>query len=271
VITDVTVDWVGRAYWYVHTAYFLVVLLIAPVLGVLALAWALDLAKARLATGRRWTGREEGFGLVALLMIGFAALAMVGRADSIHVGLYAVPALLVATVLADRWRRRVAGPGFGLVRWLPVAFLVGWLAAGAVVQGHAMAVAPEKWLRLASPDARHLATPAVRYLREHGRPGDRLIGFPYADAYGFYCFPLDSALSQVMPPGYRYNTPEEFEAFWQEILKKRPRWVVYHPHQPDAKVHDLYFTHPLVGYRLVATLPSMLFKPELPAYIYERE
>jgi hypothetical protein len=268
VISSVTVGWVNRPFWYIRTLYMLVVLLLSPALGVVCLGWALDLLRLRVRTGRHWTPGEEAFGLLGLLMIGFAGLAMVGRADSIHVGIYAVPALLVGCILADRWRPRFLAAGGGLVAYLPHAFLGAWLVGGLAVQAQTMRAAPEKWLRLASPDARHLATPALVYLRTHGRPGDRLAGLPYVDGFGFYAFPLATTLGQPMP---NYTTPAEFADFWREVDTRKPRWFVYQPLEPDARAHQSYFTRPLVGYRLVATEPSMLFTPDLPAYIYERE
>jgi hypothetical protein len=271
VITNTTVGWVNLPFWYIRSLFFIGVLLLPPVVCLVALAWALDLARLRLHEGRRWMPGEEAFGLVALFAIGCMVLSTRGRADSIHVGLYALPAVLTATVFASRWARLVQGPGLGLIRFLPQLTLVAWLGAGLVVQGQRMVAEPEKWLRFSSPDSRHLATPAIRYLREHGRSGDELVGFPYVDCIAFYTWPLASYWTQLMPPAYNYITPAEYQVYWAGILARRPRFVVYQPHQQDKEVHDLYFIYPLPGYRHTVTLTTPLFDESLPAYIYERE
>jgi len=90
--------------------------------------------------------------------------------------------------------------------------LVAYGLAGAVLDAHAMRAAPELWLRLASPDQRIAAMPALQYLRSHGRPGDRLIGFPMGELYSFYGWPSASSYSEMLPPGDGYHTQAEYQA-----------------------------------------------------------
>ncbi len=197
-------------------------------------------------------------------------LATRGRADAIHVAAYLAPTLLVASVAARGWARRMDGPGLGLVCCLPQAGLVAWLVCALVVAVQPMRQAPADWFAFTRPEPRHLASPAFRYLREHGRPGDRIVAFPFGEMFYFYTWPPATRYSEMLPPEDGYHTEAEYHAFWDEMLAARPRFIVYAPLAPDAIMHKASFRYPLPGYHLAVALPWPRSRGN-PAYIYERE
>lgn len=251
VLTSTTAGWVNVPFWYAKAYHVVVLMALLPLTVLGALAWGLGVVGRRLWPGTAWTPLEARYGLVALLAVGFGLLAVRGRADLVHVAEYAAPAVLLAVAAADAVRRRWRTPEFWLLKQLPVALLGGFLLTGGLWLAQDMRSQPETWLSLRSPDERLQARPAIRYVRDHAAPGDKIVAMPYPGPYYFYGRPPASRFTLILPPEAGYNTPAEFEAFWQEIERERPRYVIVSPWNGDAGLAE-YMRRPLPGYREVA-------------------
>lgn len=253
--------------WYAKAFHFLALFGLMVAGPVAALAWGLGLVARRRSLGPGWTVRERGAALVGLAVVGFALLSTRGRADVIHVGCYAWPAALAAAVVASRLARTPADPALGLVKRLPAGLLAAYVATGALLWSQDVRRAPAAWLRVGFPDAALASAPAVRFLRERAAPGDKLVAFPFGGYFGFYGVPPVGRYNYVLTPAAGYTTREEYAAFWADLLRDRPRFVVFAPVGDPAASRPAYFLTPLPGYRRVAVLPHAL---DGMAEIYER-
>ncbi|MFP5501724.1 MAG: glycosyltransferase family 39 protein [Candidatus Sericytochromatia bacterium] len=270
VLTSTTAGWVNVPFWYAKSYHVVMLLALLPLTALGALAWGLGLAWRRVWPGTAWSPIEARYALVGLLVIGFGLLAVRGRADMAHVAEYAAPAVLLAVAVADQARRRLVAPELRLVKQLPLAMLVGFLLTGGLWLAQDMRQAPEAWLSLRSPDERLEDRPAIRYVREHAAPGDKIVAMPYPGPYYFYGRPPASRYTLILPPEAGYNTPAEFEAFWKEIERERPRYVIVSHWDGEAAL-GAYMRQPLPGYREVAR-KAIKAAPDAPrAVIFERE
>lgn len=249
--------------WYLHTYMVLALYALAPAAALFALAW--------MARRPSWDERQAGLALLGLLAItSFWALTR-GRADQEHLSIYVLPALMLATVAADRLAR-YRSPEAGLLPWMPLAALVLLLVAGTCTQLKAMRAVPEVWLR-PFDDTRLARAPALDYLNQHARPGDRQAGLPLAGYFMFYGPPAGSPYTVVLPPAFGYG-PGQYAAFWQQVARDRPRFIVLTPwpvgdvESPQAVAEHVRNLPP--GYHLAARLPSRLWDgPTWPTWIYE--
>lgn len=240
-------DWINLPFWYAKAYHVLYLYALVPLMALVALLWGLDWLRRRRA-------EEAGFGLLALLAIGFAALAMRGKADFVHVAAYAWPAVLFAVVLADRAVKAASAPELRYVRELPRLSLWAFALTGALLVAGESKLHPEAWLSRESPDARLSSRPAFQYLRAHSTPADRIVAMPYGGFYYFYGRRPASRYTLMLPPRAGYYTAAEYEAFWKEVLEKRPKFVIFSLWN-GRKALGEYFLHPLPGYREAAWVP----------------
>ena len=127
------IGWTSLPAFWARVAHAL--LLYSLVVGVAlgSLAWAAGILARRLRDRTRWDADEAAWGVCGLAALGFGILATRGRADITHVALYALPALVVATAAAAALARRLPEPGLVALRWLPLALIAGFTAAGGVL------------------------------------------------------------------------------------------------------------------------------------------
>ena len=251
--------------WYGHA-----VLVLGTMLLPLAMAGVL-LARAAGLAGTWWRGERWGLAtarlaFLALVLLALEGVLVRGKADFTH-DLYALPAsLLVATVLAWRWRALLPGPELAAARALPLAALLAFGAVGLAVNGDDYASDPERRLAWDGPEGRVAREPVIAYLRAHARVGDRLVVFPLGSLYYFRALPPATRFTHMLDPAEGYYDRNDFGAFWGEAAVARPRFLVYWPVAPGAPVP----VPPLPGYKLV-------YAPDVPylgaachAYVYER-
>ena len=263
--------WVSLPYFYAQAyhALALYALVVGTALG--ALAWAAGVLTRRVRAGTRWSPAEAGWGVTGLAALGFGLLAARGRADIVHVALYAFPALVVATAAASALARRLEAPALGLVRWAPLAMIALFALSGGALWAQEVGARPAWWLRAQSPDAHWREAPLVRWLHAHARPGDRVAAFPNGGFVYFYGLPPAVPHTLFLPTGY-LSAPEA-RAYWEAIARERPRFLVFVPHDDPQRTRAAYFPLGLPpGYRLTATLEAPLGDTmPWPSEIYARE
>lgn len=262
--------WVSLPHFYA-TAYHglaLYALVVGAALG--ALAWAAGVVLRLVRDGRIWSPAEAAWGLCGLLALGFALLAARGRADIVHVALYAFPAVVVATAAASAFARRLAAPELIFLRGLPLAAIALFALTGAGLWAQELRARPDWWLRGAGPDAHWRAAPLVRWLAERARPGDRVAAFPNGGFVYFYALPPAVPHTLFLPTGYL--SADEARAYWAAIRRERPRFLVFVPHDDPARTRQAYFPEGLpAGWRLAARLEAPLGeRTPWPTEIYER-
>lgn len=235
-------------------------------------AWLVGLARRRAREGPGWEAQEAAGALVALASIGLLAVATRGRADVMHVAAYAWPAGLLAAAAAAALARTLPGGALALVRQLPAGLVAAWVATGGLLLALDVRQAPATWLAGRPPDAALAAAPAVAWLRGHARPGDRLVAWPFAGYFGLYGgMPVAGRWNVMLPPEDGYTSQAEYAAFWEGLMRDRPRFVVWAPVAEDREaVRRFYFRAPLAGYRLVMVADHPLYGPPRAAEIYER-
>lgn len=262
--------WAGLAEFYARAYHGLMLpaLMVGAAVG--ALAWAAGVVGRLFREGRTWTPREAGWGVVGLLAVGFLLLAARGRADLVHVALYAYPALVVATAAASALARRLAAPALTVVRWLPLAAVALVVVTGTVLWAQELRAHPTWWLRTGSPDAHWRQAPLVRWLHDHARPGDRVAAFPNGGFVYFYGLPPAAPHTLFLPTGYL--TRDEALAYWAAIRRDRPRFLVFVPHDDPQASRAAYFPEGVpAGWKRVATLDAPLGEPQpWPTEIYAR-
>ena len=248
--------WLARA-THVAMAYVLVV----GALGGFA-AWVVA-RLARLGPARSWSAADARTALAgAWLALAFLAFAR-GRADYAHLSFVLVPAGVVAT----GWAARLAAARASRGRLVPLALLGAYAATGALMVANAVRKEPEIWNRPLDPDARLVAFPVMRHLRAQARPGDRLAALPYGGYFYFYGPPPAVRHALMVEPGQRYSTAAEWEAYWAEVVRERPRFLVIGevPGLPVAP----YLARVPAGYRRVGAFGSPQFGPAFPAQVFE--
>jgi hypothetical protein len=255
--------------WQVRAYRVLASFLLVPVAALAALAWL----AGRLRTRAGWAAHQAGLATLAVwAVLALVTLLRTGRSDLMHAAHYGVPSLLLVVVGAAFLPRVVPGAGARVLAWLPAAGLAAYLAAGVLGLANAVAKAPERWLAR-DPERAVTAGPALAYLRDHLRPGDRIAAMPYGGYYYFYAAPPATRWSLMLPPGLGYGAPGEFQAYWAEIAANRPRFIVIAPWgwKPfDLAVAD-YAAHLPPGYRHVGSFGSPQYAGVFPAEIYEDE
>ncbi len=215
--------WYGRLLHYVLLYFFF------AVAAVLAAGWGLGLFSRRWLRGPGLREGEAALGLVALAALGFLALSTRGRADFVHVCMYLAPALIFLTALVPRWAARFPEPDLGFLRVLPAAALAAFGLTGALMVAKGIAADPATWRSLASPDARMRETPIIAWLRDHARPGDRMVAMPAGGFYYFYGPPPATRNPYILPPERGYTPEAEWREVGAEIARHRPRFVVVAP------------------------------------------
>jgi hypothetical protein len=252
--------------WYGRLYHFAMLYALPAAMAVVALVWGLGLVWRRVSGGTGWSSHEARLGLVGLCAIGFFALLSRGRADVVRVAVYAFPAVLFATALAQAWAERATAPQLVLARWLPHAALAAFVATGVLLQAKFIQKDPTAWLRLTSPDVELAASPAVAYIRAHSRPGDRIVAMPNGGFYYFYGRPSATRHAWIWPPSLGFVTAREVDEAWDEIATNRPRFVVVAPDGPEPEKLQAYIRRPLSHYRRATASPL----GERPPYVFER-
>jgi hypothetical protein len=262
--------------WFYGKVYHLTLLYalyLAPaVLGVL---WGIGLLRRRLRSGAPWAPAERSTALVVLLLVGLVAVSCRGRADIIHVACYGWPGLLLAACAASQALRGSGGHAPPLWRPLPALALAAWVGTGALLGLNDIRTAPHRWAQGLSPDASLSDFESVRFIRNRARPGDRIAAWHYAGYWGVYAAPVVGRWNHMTPPHIGYYAPGEYRAFWEGLLRDRPRFVVWCPQGPiTPTLRKAEWLWPLPGYRHIATLPHPIFNvtgvDAVEAEIYER-
>lgn len=266
-----THEWTNLPTYYARFYQVLGLAALLPLSALAAAAWGLGLLWRGLAYGRPLTRPETRLGLLGLLVIGFALLATRGRADLPHAAFYALPAVVFATVAAQRWKKGLTAPEHVVLRSLPQLGLVLLLVTGVAWLGSDMRRHPDLWLRLESPDERLRRAPLLQYLEAHTSPQDRLISLPGGAMHYFYGRPAASRFTLMLPPEYGYNSEAEFQACLEEIRENRPKYVLISPISPRKDSLRTLLEEGFPGYRKVPdafTTPSGPLNH--PTYLFER-
>ena len=259
----------ARPVWYFRVYHLLglYALVLAAFVG--AAAWGLAWIGRRLR-GEGWTAEQGALGLVGLWAIASLLVCMRGNGDHVHVTCYAVPAFLWCTVGAARLARLPGLPGTELLRWLPALAVVGYMATGALGQAKAMVQDPGLWNRPLHPDFRLENSEIVRFLKAHMRPGDRMAAMPYAGFFHVYGPPPATPYTFILTPEEGYGTHDQFDAFWAEVAKARPRFIVVAPWAWDTWERTLrqYTDHLPPRYHLVGSFQNPQYGNTFPAVVY---
>lgn len=235
------------------------------------LGWpALVLAVPALASVVAWRKtRAEGKPPLWLPAVGAGwgalGVALLGRADLVHLVTAAPPALALGALglgTLARW-----GAAW---RWCPgLAWL--WVVLGLGWWGAEWRAAPEVWWGANSPDERLSKHPLLKVLRDRVKPGDRVVAMPYGGLFATYLAPPASHWLLLFPPAWGYNAPDDWAEHWRQVERLQAKWVVISPWPPLKEgslapwVKDLPRAYRLVG-------PMAPQHPGWgPAYLYERE
>lgn len=202
-----------------------------------------------------------------VLAVGQLAACLAGRADHIHLAMYAVPATLLACVGA--WHRQLRGGSEGQ-RWLPHVALAALALAGLALTGRAAQLHPEQWLVAAPPDGRLAAMPVIARIKAHTAEGDRIVSLPWGGYHYFYARPAATRHTLMLPPSFRYNSADEYAQLRQEIITRRPRLVVLQLPGPVEFLAQSFPDLPPPGYRLVESVPTPIGPKLFNAYLFER-
>lgn len=202
--------------WHVRVFHVASTYVLLPLAGLGALAW---IAVRRDRAG--WDPLRARFAMLGAWCLTAFWLALHGRCDYVHLSLAAVPAGLWLAVAAARAAMRG--------RLVPIGLVAAFLAAGALGQLKAMAKEPWIWTDPLHPDRRLEESEVIRYLRAHARPGDTIAAMPYGGFYYVYGPPPATRWTCRLPPVFHYGPPEEYAAFWAEIARRQPRFVVIAP------------------------------------------
>ena len=250
-------------FYYVSLWLHLALWLLVPLLATLVGARVAGAVARRVRDGEGWSAATAGLALAACVMTGAFAVAWRGRCDFAHVLWTLPPALLVATLLAGRWRARFAGPGLEAVAALPAMGLAALPLLGPLAFADALHAVPTMAFERAGPDA-YREQPAVVYVRAHARVGDRVAALPHGGVFYLFGLPPAARATLMYPPNEGYTTAAEYAAYWREVAAARPRFVVTMAMTNDGQPLPM----PLAGYHLAAVLP---YDPHARAWIYERD
>lgn len=246
--------WFGRAFHLTGTY------LLAPAAAIAGLVW-LGVQLLR----RRWASTQAHITLVLLLTLGDLTLVTHGRADYPRIAIYAVPAVLLLSTLAGRFWLTLRPRALAL---LPSLLLVAYAGTGLFLLGRYVAAAPASWLTFQSPDKRIAAIPVLTYLREHTRPGDRLVVFPDGGVFYFYARPDATRYTLIYPAKYRYMSPRELAEVWSEIEHHAPKFLVIGPYEFTGKnLADFFPDGVPTGYHRV---PQTFTFDAQPIWLYQR-
>ncbi|HEY9723933.1 MAG TPA: glycosyltransferase family 39 protein [Oscillatoriaceae cyanobacterium] len=245
--------WLGRAFHLSMTYLLSPVAIIGGLLVLLPKTTRLSPADWRLA-------------LAGLMAAGYFTLLSVEHADYPMVAVYAVPALPVLSALAMRWARRFQGHWHA---WLGHCLLGAYTVTGVLLLTRFMAASPQNWMRLSSPDARIRSVPVLQYLREHTRPGDRLIAMPNGGIFYFYGRPAATRFPLIWPLWTRFNTPEQLAEVRSEIARNQPKFVVLGPYIIHNDDITAYLNGPLPS--SYHEIPRVFHLHGGPVYLFERE
>ncbi|MEB3327846.1 MAG: glycosyltransferase family 39 protein [Candidatus Sericytochromatia bacterium] len=263
--------------WFYGKLYHLGALyalhLAVPLAGAL---WGLGLLARRARRGAGWQAPERTHALVVLVALGLTAVAHRGRTDAIHVASVAWPGLLLAaSAAAWAWRRPVPA-ALALWRPLPALALAALLGTGGLLWLADVRRTPERWGQGLAPDRLLADAPSLRALQARVRPGDRLAAWPYAGYWGVYVAPVVGRWNLMLAPHHGYHTRAEYDAFWADMQRDRPRFIVWAPQFPPSEAQRAAeWPTPLPGYRRVGEVRHATFNADgrtwLAAEVYERE
>lgn len=265
--------WINMPFWYAKVYHVLFLLLLIPASALYALTWGIGQGWASLYQRRPLALEEARLGLVALMAIGFFLMLTRGRSDVHHASYYALPAALFATVLAHRWRAAMSAPEHVLVRQLPAAALVLFLATGVALQAVGMAYNQDAWLRLESPDQRIAQAPVFKFLRANTTADDRIIAVPFGGLYYFYGRPPASRSTLVLPPQWGYTNEDEYREVFREIEANKPKYVIAQGLWGRGVGLSTTMRYDMPGYRQLPqafNAPSTTGGASTPVYIFER-
>lgn len=262
--------WPGRAVFFARL-YHLGLAYALPVLAAAAaLAWALGLAARRLR-GQAATPAQGRWGVVAVLVLAFGAVAVRGRADHVHVAFYLPWTLVLAAAAADGLRGLLR-PAAGLaLAGLPLGALALFAATGGVLAAHEARTHPDDWLAATSPDARLAAHPLVRYVKAHTRPGDRVVELPQGGLAYFFARPSAADMNVMLPPRFRYTDEDDYRALWARIAERRPALILVTPDHPVEAELAEHLRHPLPGYERAAVVAAPAFDGPRKTWVFRRK
>lgn len=244
--------WLGRAAFLARVYHVVALYVLTLGAAATALAWGLSRLGARRPLGER----EARFGLLALATLGFTAAVLRGRSDYSHLALYAPWSLVVAALLADRLRTLAPAAAGPLVPWLPLGALALFAATGGARFAAEVQLTPDQWLSTRGPDARLADDEAIRFIRAHTAPGDRIVSLPAGGLHYFYGRPAATSMALLLPLHVRYNDEADHRALRDEIRRNRPALVIVTPDQPDPRQVAAYLVHPLEGYEPAGVVDS---------------
>lgn len=270
--TDVARDLPGAIslrLWYQRAYHVLYGYLLITLMPLLALLWGLDAIARRLRTGVALAPADIRFGLLALATVASFAVLARGRADTTHVFIHLVFGLIFAAVLAWRWAARFPAERHVLLRWLPTATLVAFVAVGAFEQVKKVQHHWPEIRALRTPEQVLAQEPLLRWVMAHTAPGDRIAVYPWGGFYYLFGRPPATGYSLLYHPAMHYNTADQFAEATAQLAARRPRLVLITAAPGDAPGPDNPYSRALPpGYRLVHTQRSSLFI--YPVYVYER-
>ena len=256
--------------WYARAGHTLFAYALATMPLIALSAWG-AIAIRRRMQGHRWSAADGGLMVVGAWAAFTVAVLTRGSADYVHMSFGLAPAAVVATVGAARLTSTFATSATPWVRWVPFGLLVAYAASGFLMVANAVRKEPEVWNRPLSPDARVSEAPVMRFLTAEARPGDLMAALPSGGYFYFYG-PRPAVRHELMlEPGVRYNSAEEFDAYWKEVATTRPRFVVIgtSPAGPTTRTLALYTSRLPNGYRHVGAFASPQFGPTWPAHVYQ--
>lgn len=257
--------------WYGRLAHYALLYLVAGAATGLALAWGLGRLARRLRSGPGLTPADARLGLAGIVAIAFILVSARGRADFVHISMYASPAFLFAAALIPRWAARFPAWHDAPLRALPACMLALYAATGTLMAIKGVAKNPDAWLSWRTPDERLRDTPVIRWLREHARPGDRLVALPVGGFYYFYALPPATRTGILFTPDLGYTPPAEWRAMGTELAVNRPRFVLIAPwaYGDQAALRAQYASLLPPGYEKVAEVATPQWAGIWPAVIYE--
>jgi hypothetical protein len=182
------------------------------------------------------------------------ALACRGRADYVHMALYAPAAFALVAGAAGRLRQPLGTALGPLAPALPALAMGMFVVTGGVLVGVEARQHPDQWLSATPPDTRLRASEAARWVAEHTAAGDRIVALPMGSFLNFYGRPSVADMSVMLPPMFRYTTEVDYQALGARIRERRPVAIMVTPDHPDARELPEHLRFPMDGYRLVGTV-----------------
>jgi hypothetical protein len=256
--------------WYGRLYHMGMLVALPPFTALGALLWLVGWLRP--AQRLAWDEHQARLALLAGWVVLTFLVAVRGRGDLLHIAMYGVPASLLACIVASGLARRAWRPDLAPLACLPTAALVAFMATGALMMAKAIAKEPYRWNHPWAPETYMQDSPAIRYLKAHARPGDRMVAVPEGGFYYWNALPPGGPLTIVLTPEMGYGTPAEFDAYWAEVARRRPRYILIQPAPWDAERSRKRFEAALPPrYHPVAKLVSPQYNWGWPATLYEAD